>query len=159
MDGNKQLKKEAKFNYKVKALLAFFGILVVVSYAVWELDSQRHAGIPPKISVEPDSLFLRLNISETIIKLVKIDFEENPMEVDPSIQGPGLIKFINLTKVKNSDKEYFLFVNATNPSNNKRPMILEGYITLVYSFADEKPYEKNIPLEVIIIIRNTTSLK
>jgi hypothetical protein len=143
--------------YKVNAVLVFFGILFVVSVLVLIFDSQRHAGIPPKISVEPDSLFLKLNNSETVIKLVKIDFEENAIEVNASLQGPGLTKFINLTKVKNSNTDYSLYVNATNPSNNDRPMILEGDIKIVYSFADQQPHEKNVSLQAII--RNTTSLK
>lgn len=188
-------------DYKSKGLIVFLVIVLVVAFTIWQLDSFRKSGLPPKISVEPESLSLRLNASDMVVKVLKVVFDEGPVTVESTVKGPGLanvtklkvektdvpIKFVNNTyfDMKKTDlrvkleekptelvnntnikedersKEYFLYVNVTNPLGNKNPIMLEGYISLVYNFPEPetKLYQKLIPLKVNISMTPAKTLK
>jgi hypothetical protein len=188
-------------DYKAKGLIAFLLIVFVVAFTIWQLDSSRKSGLPPKISVEPESLSLKLNASDMVVRVLKVVFDEGPVTVESTVKGPGLanvtklkvektdvpIKFVNNTyldlkktqspvklegkstelvnntnvKEEQRSKEYFLYVNVTNPIGNKNPLMLEGYISFAYNFPDPetKVYEKLIPLKVNITITPTKSIK
>lgn len=188
-------------DYKSKGLIVFIVIVFVVGVTIWQLDSFRKSGIPPKISVEPESLSLELNASDMVVRVLKVVFDEGPVTVESTVKGPGLadvtklkvektnvpIKFVNNTyldmkktqapvkleqsstdsvnntnvKEEERSKEYFLYVNITNPIGNKNPIMLEGYISLVYNFPEPetKVYEKLIPLKLNITMTSARSLE
>lgn len=189
------------WDYKTKGVFTFLFIVIIVSVTIWQLDSFRKSGLPPKISVEPESLSLKLNSSDMVVRVLKVVFDEGPVTVESTVKGPGLsnvtklkvektdvpIKFVNNTyfdlkkteatvkleekptelvnntnvKEEERSKEYFLYVNITNPLGNKNPIMLEGYISLVYNFPEPetKVYEKLIPLKVNITMTPAKSLK
>jgi len=187
-------------NYKSKGLILFIVIVFIVAVTIWQLDSFRKSGLPPKISVEPESLSLQINASDMVVKVLKIVFDEGPVTVESTVKGPGLAnvtklkvektdvptKFVNNTylnmknqssvkledemtelvnntnvKEEERSKEYFLYVNITNPIGNKNPIVLEGYISLVYNFPEPetKVYEKLIPLKVDITMISAKGIK
>ena len=179
-------------DYRSKGLIAFLFLVFIVAFTIWQLDSFRKSDLPPKISVEPESLSLKLNASDKVVKVLKVVFDEGPFTAESTVKGPGLtnvtklkvektdvpIRFVNSsdfdmkktetpviveeksvqlidnTKVKKEErsKEYFLYVNITNPIGNKNPLLLEGYISFKYNFPEAKTqvYEKLIPLKVNI---------
>jgi hypothetical protein len=151
-----EVKEESKvpfFNYWKRAIAIYVATIIILSYFTYQVDLDRHGSIATRVTIIPEVVSLGVDSNDTMIKRLEIKFEQSPINVNAFVEGPGLGNLIKLHLARNSDLNYFLYVNVTAPGNQNFSAAFEGAVRLTYDIKvnnKSNSYEKIIPLNLNI---------
>ena len=110
------------------------------------------------VTTNPTSVIMKLNLTDKLIKKVKVTFPEEPANVTYRLEGPSLNTLIDINEEKQNEKDRALYLITKSFPRNFSNQTYEGFINMSYYFASNNntgniDYEKK-SIDLTLTINN-----